>query len=59
MSLNMQRHPEFAEGIRAQIIDKDRSPHWKYATIADVPGDVGAIFAPIDGIAPPAFTKNV
>lgn len=59
MSLNMQRHPEFAEGIRAQIIDKDRSPHWKYATIADVPGDVGAIFAPIDGIAPPDFTKNV
>ncbi|HEX7661020.1 MAG TPA: enoyl-CoA hydratase/isomerase family protein [Pseudonocardiaceae bacterium] len=27
---------EFAEGIRAQIVDKDRSPHWSPATLADV-----------------------
>ena len=28
---------EFLEGVRAAIIDKDRSPSWKYPTIGDVP----------------------
>lgn len=29
---------DFIEGVRAAIIDKDRSPKWKHATIQDVPG---------------------
>ena len=58
MSLNMQRHPEFAEGIRAQIIDKDRNPTWEYATLDDVPADVvSAVFEPVDGAVPPAFAR--
>ncbi len=28
--------PEFVEGIRAQIIDKDRSPRWSPATLSEV-----------------------
>lgn len=28
--------PDMAEGIRAQVIDKDRSPRWTPATLADV-----------------------
>lgn len=28
---------EFLEGVRAAIIDKDRSPKWKYPAISDVP----------------------
>jgi enoyl-CoA hydratase len=28
--------PDMAEGIRAQVIDKDRSPTWRPATLADV-----------------------
>ncbi|MCL8253330.1 enoyl-CoA hydratase/isomerase family protein [Aeromicrobium fastidiosum] len=28
--------PDMAEGIRAQVIDKDRSPRWDPATLADV-----------------------
>lgn len=28
---------EFLEGIRAAVIDKDRSPKWKYATLEAVP----------------------
>lgn len=31
--------PDFYEGIRAAIIDKDRSPRWSPATLADVPDD--------------------
>ena len=31
------RHPDFAEGIRAQLVDKDRSPRWTHASVADVP----------------------
>ena len=34
--------PDLAEGIRAQVIDKDRSPRWTPATLADLPRDVAA-----------------
>lgn len=40
--------PDFAEGIRAQIIDKDRNPRWSPATLAEVDNDrVAAFFAPL------------
>lgn len=29
-------HPDFAEGVRAQVIDKDRQPRWSDASVADV-----------------------
>ncbi|WP_193597204.1 enoyl-CoA hydratase/isomerase family protein [Microbacterium sp. YJN-G] len=35
-------HPDMVEGIRAQLIDKDRQPKWNPATIAELPGDAGA-----------------
>jgi len=31
------RHPDFAEGVRALLIDKDGAPAWQHATVADVP----------------------
>jgi enoyl-CoA hydratase/carnithine racemase len=37
------RHPDFAEGVRAMIIDKDRAPRWSPNSIEDV--DLGAIEA--------------
>ncbi|WP_040167136.1 enoyl-CoA hydratase/isomerase family protein [Microbacterium gorillae] len=33
--------PDMPEGIRAQLVDKDRNPSWSPATIADVPADLG------------------
>ncbi len=34
--------PDLAEGIRAQVIDKDRDPHWSPATLADLPPELAA-----------------
>ncbi|TLM87043.1 enoyl-CoA hydratase/isomerase family protein [Pseudarthrobacter sp. NamE5] len=40
--------PDFREGIRAQVVDKDRTPRWKPPTLADVqPGQVEEFFKPL------------
>ncbi|HSL36068.1 MAG TPA: enoyl-CoA hydratase/isomerase family protein [Arthrobacter sp.] len=40
--------PDFREGIRAQVVDKDRNPHWQPATLAEVSrDDVESYFAPL------------
>lgn len=42
---------ELAEGIRAQLIDKDRNPQWNPSRLEDVTDDhVQAFFDPVDGI---------
>jgi enoyl-CoA hydratase len=46
LSAALLRLPDLAEGIRAQIIDKDRRPRWRPATLAEVdPAVVDACFA--------------
>jgi enoyl-CoA hydratase len=39
---------DFYEGIRAMLIDRDRQPHWRPATLAEVSDSiVDGYFAPI------------
>jgi hypothetical protein len=44
LATNIMRHPEFAEGVRALLIDKDRQPTWQYASSRDVTDEVLAPF---------------
>jgi len=37
-----QTQPDLPEGIRAQLVDKDRNPHWHPARLADVADDLAA-----------------
>lgn len=44
LGTNILRHPEFAEGVRALLIDKDRNPQWRYSSVDAVPESVLAGF---------------
>jgi enoyl-CoA hydratase len=38
-------HPDFAEGVRAMVVDKDRAPVWQPDRIEDVdPARIEALF---------------
>ncbi|MHA6492809.1 enoyl-CoA hydratase/isomerase family protein [Pseudomonas borbori] len=54
MSLNCCRHPEFPEGVRARLIDKDHKPQWHWPDVASISDEViEAHFAPAwDGAHP-------
>ncbi|TGN38817.1 enoyl-CoA hydratase/isomerase family protein [Marinobacter confluentis] len=40
MATRCTQRPDLKEGIRARIIDRDQSPQWSYASVADVPAEV-------------------
>jgi enoyl-CoA hydratase len=47
-SASLRSH-DLVEGIRAQLVDKDRNPKWSPASLAEVStADVEAYFAPVD-----------
>ncbi len=49
VSCGTLRHPDLVEGIRAQVIDKDRNPKWSPSDLSAVSAaDVEAFFAPVE-----------
>lgn len=54
MAFQCCRHPDFAEGVRALLVDKDKQPLWHFESVAEVPADyIDAHFrAPWDGDHP-------
>ncbi|AHI19410.1 MAG: enoyl-CoA hydratase/isomerase family protein [Corynebacterium casei] len=46
MSLNMRTDGDFLEGVRAQIIEKDRNPKWSHTSLEEV--DTSAVVAILD-----------
>lgn len=52
LSTTVVRHPEFAEGVRALLIDKDKNPQWIYPSVAEVPADL------IDNFFTPPWSEN-
>jgi enoyl-CoA hydratase/carnithine racemase len=52
LATNIVRHPEFAEGVRALLIDKDKNPRWQYASVRDVPRHL------MDSMITPPWSSN-
>jgi len=40
LATTIVRHTEFAEGVRALLIDKDQTPNWQYKNLHDVTDDI-------------------
>lgn len=58
VSLRALSWPDFSEGIRAQLVDKDRNPQWNPPTLDAVPAaDIEAVFKDLGagelGLVPP------
>jgi len=51
-------HADFLEGIRAQIIDRDRNPTWRHGLAGVTKGDVAAMLAPL-GAAELTFEEDM
>jgi enoyl-CoA hydratase len=46
MALRILKMPDFREGVRAALVDKDRNPKWQPSSLAGV-GDLDRFFAPL------------
>ncbi len=46
LACRVTQHPDFAEGVRAMLVDKDRAPRWHPATAAEIePGAISGLLA--------------
>ncbi|TFC78904.1 enoyl-CoA hydratase/isomerase family protein [Cryobacterium sp. TMS1-20-1] len=49
VSVRAIRAPDFIEGVRAQVVDKDRQPRWSPPTLDGVDGErIASFFAPLE-----------
>eukprot|EP00802_Teleaulax_amphioxeia_P018116 Tamp_18296.p1 GENE.Tamp_18296~~Tamp_18296.p1 ORF type:complete len:438 (+),score=107.93 Tamp_18296:75-1316(+) len=49
LATRMCLRPDFAEGVRARLVDKDNKPMWQPASVEEVQTDtIAACFAPMD-----------
>jgi enoyl-CoA hydratase/carnithine racemase len=49
LSLRCCQYPEFSEGVRALLVDKDKSPSWQYENINEIPAErVAWFFTPVE-----------
>jgi len=46
LALRVLQRPDFREGVRAALVDKDRAPRWQPSSLAGV-GDLEPFFAPL------------
>ena len=48
LAVRLATGPDFAEGVRAQLVDRDRDPHWSHDRIEDVTrAEVLSYFEPL------------
>jgi len=39
IAVQCSRHPDFTEGVRALLIDKDNQPQWRFGSVDAVPSE--------------------
>jgi enoyl-CoA hydratase len=59
LAYHFMKNSDFYEGVRALLIDKDKSPHWKPAALQSIlPKDVAAYFIPPPSDIIPLWSPN-